>query len=130
MKWSENLDETRCSLFRLSIIDLSLRCFSTNVSKIRVKFVYGEIYNHIELRKEMESSGIKFSTSHSDTSITFEMSEYGNKFIEKVDCQFSVVLLNKITIQLLFKIAFGKALYYYFDEDNFIFSSNLNRFIL
>ena len=86
-----------------------------------------EKYNHIELRKEMESSGIKFSTSHSDTeTLLLGLSEYGNKFIEKVDGQFSVVLLNKNNNTItLFRDRLGqKPLYYYFDEDNFIFSSN------
>ena len=29
----------------------------------------GEIYNHAELREELESNGIKFQTSHSDTEV-------------------------------------------------------------
>jgi len=131
-KWSENsLDncKTLFSFHRLSIIDLSSEASQPMSSeKYNTEILFnGEIYNHIELRKEMELSGVKFSTSHSDTeTLLLGLSEYGNKFIEKLDGQFSVVLLNKNNNTLtLFRDRLGqKPLYYYFDEDNFIFSSN------
>ena len=31
----------------------------------------GEIYNNKELRKDLESRGVKFKTSHSDTEVVF-----------------------------------------------------------
>jgi len=131
-KWSKNSLENCNTLFsfhRLSIIDLSSEASQPMSSeKYNTEILFnGEVYNHIELRDEMESNGIKFSTSHSDTeTLLLGLSEYGNKFIEKVDGQFSVVLLNKINNTItLFRDRLGqKPLYYYFAEDNFIFSSN------
>ena len=131
-KWSENSlnnCKTLFSFHRLAIVDLSTEASQPMYSeKYNTEILFnGEIYNHIELRNEMESSGIKFSTSHSDTeTLLLGLSEYGNKFIEKLDGQFSVVLLNKNNNTLtLFRDRLGqKPLYYYYDEDNFIFSSN------
>lgn len=136
-KWSENsLDncKTVFSFHRLAIIDLSTEASQPMYSeKYNTEILFnGEIYNHIELRNEMESSEIKFSTSHSDTeTLLLGLSEYGNKFIEKVDGQFSVVLLNKNNNTItLFRDRLGqKPLYYYFDKDNFIFSSNFKSVI-
>ena len=93
----------------------------------------GEIYNHLELRKEMELDGIKFSTSHSDTeTLLLGLSEHGSKFIEKVDGQFSIVLLNKDlnTITLIRDRLGQKPLYYFIDRDNFIFSQILSLYCL
>ena len=40
----------------------------------------GEIYNHNELRKKIESKGIKFNTSHSDTEVLLNgLSHYGEE---------------------------------------------------
>ena len=131
-KWSENsLDnyKTLFSFHRLSIIDLSPEASQPMSSeKYNTEILFnGEIYNHLELRKEMELDGIKFSTSHSDTeTLLLGLSEHGSKFIEKVDGQFSIVLLNKNlnTITLIRDRLGQKPLYYFIDRDNFIFSSN------
>ena len=88
-KWSENsLDnyKTLFSFHRLSIIDLSPEASQPMSSeKYNTEILFnGEIYNHLELRKEMELDGIKFSTSHSDTeTLLLGLSEHGSKFIEK-----------------------------------------------
>lgn len=131
-RWSRNSLKNCKTLFsfhRLSIIDLSPEASQPMTSeKYNTQILFnGEIYNHIELRKEMESNGIEFSTSHSDTeTLLIGLSIYGNNFIEKVDGQFSIVLLNKNlnTITLIRDRLGQKPLYYSFDENNFIFSSN------
>lgn len=59
---------------RLSIIDLSPSAGQPMVSS-RTGFVLvfnGEIYNHHEIRRELENAGIRFRTDHSDTETLLE----------------------------------------------------------
>ena len=58
----------------------------------------GEIYNHRELRKELENSGIKFNSSHSDTeTLLMGLSSIGIDFIKKlmVSFQYFFMILQK-----------------------------------
>ena len=79
---------------RLSIVDLSTgdQPFDTGNSII----VYnGEVYNHIEIRKELEARGIRF-TSKSDTEVVARAYEfYGEKCLEKFNGQFGFLIWNK-----------------------------------
>ena len=82
---------------RLSILDLTDEAdqpMFSNETNDMIMF-NGEIYNHAELRKELESEGIKFKTSHSDTEVILKgLSTYGPKFIEKLNGQFAIFFLN------------------------------------
>ena len=87
----------------------------------------GEIYNHVYLRNELESQGVKFTTSHSDTeTLLLGLSLHGNKFLEKIEGQFSIAFLNKDknTLTLIRDRLGQKPLYYYLNKEELIFSSN------
>ena len=78
---------------RLSILDLADEADQPMFSDETNDMIMfnGEIYNHAELRKELESQGIKFKTSHSDTEVILKgLSTYGPKFIEKLNGQFAI----------------------------------------
>ena len=93
----------------------------------------GEIYNHSELREELEAEGLKFSTSHSDTEvILLGLSHHGLDFIDKIVGQFAIVFIDeeKQTINLIRDRLGQKPLFYRFTEDSFIFSSNLKSIVL
>ncbi len=87
---------------RLKIIDLSSggsQPFIDKEKKITLVF-NGEIYNYIELKNELENSGINFRSS-SDTEVLLKsFIHWGLKFIEKIRGMFSIVIfdnnLNKI----------------------------------
>ena len=82
---------------RLSILDLTDEADQPMYSDESTDLIMfnGEIYNHAELRKELESQGIKFKTSHSDTEVILKgLSTYGPKFIEKLNGQFAIFFLN------------------------------------
>ena len=98
---------------RLSIIDLSENAnqpMSSEEFKTTVLF-NGEIYNHKELRKELESKGVNFKSSHSDTEtlllgLSYFGVEYVNKFILFHD-SYDIVM-----------VALGLTLSEFFDELN------------
>lgn len=117
------------SFHRLSIIDLSENASQPMITKNGNSIIMfnGEIYNFRELRKEMEEAGIQFSTSHSDTEVLLlGIENYGTKFIDKVEGQFSVAFLNEKEERLtLIRDRLGqKPLYYSMNESELIFSSS------
>lgn len=122
------------SFHRLSIVDLSENASQPMASKrYNSEIMFnGEIYNHVFLRNELESQGIKFNTSHSDTeTLLAGLSVLGNKFLEKVEGQFSVAFLNKDdnTITLIRDRLGQKPLYYTLNKDELIFSSNFKSIL-
>ena len=88
----------------------------------------GEIYNHAELRKDLQNKGLKFYTSHSDTeTLLVGLSYYGIKFIDKLRGQFAIAFFDEKKSELsLIRDRLGqKPLYYFFDNENIHFGSSL-----
>tara|TARA_B110000003_G_scaffold202922_1_gene201625 strand:+ start:35480 stop:37282 length:1803 start_codon:yes stop_codon:yes gene_type:complete len=114
---------------RLSILDLSKGADQPMHSKISNNLLMfnGEIYNHLELRKDLESIGVTFKTNHSDTEVILNgISNYGLNFVEKLNGQFSIFFLdNKFNKAYLIRDRLGqKPLYYTLSSDKLLFSSN------
>ena len=81
------------SFRRLSIIDLTAGGEQPMLSEDgRFVIVFnGEIYNNKELRKDLESRGVKFKTSHSDTEVVLNgLDFHGLNFINQLRGQFSI----------------------------------------
>ena len=114
---------------RLSIIDLSEEADQPMHSKEydNILMFNGEIYNYQELRKELESGGVRFNTDHSDTEVILNgISKQGLSFIKKLNGQFAIFFLdNKENKAYLIRDRLGqKPLYYSLNNNNLIFSSN------
>ena len=81
---------------RLSIIDLNKRSnqpFSDNEEKHIIVY-NGEIYNYIELKKELEKEKYIFSTT-SDTEVLLKAYiHWGPNFLKKIKGMFSFVILK------------------------------------
>ena len=115
---------------RLSILDLSDEANQPMYSKeFKTLIMFnGEIFNHVELRKELSEKGLNFHTSHSDTeTILVGLSYFGIEFVNKLRGQFSIVFLDEKNSKLYFiRDRLGqKPLYYYFDNENLYFGSSL-----
>lgn len=112
---------------RLSIQDLSMAGHQPMYSADG-KFIIifnGEIYNHLELRKKLKE--IKFH-GHSDTeTIVNYMANFGIESIKDFNGIFGFSLLDIENQKLyLARDRFGvKPLYYYNQEDKFLFSSEM-----
>lgn len=88
---------------RLSIIDLTAAAAQPMYSAAdRSLIVFnGEIYNHKDLRKELESFGIRFRTD-SDTEVLLAAYEmWGVSFVERLNGIFAFVLYDKLSRKVI-----------------------------
>jgi asparagine synthase (glutamine-hydrolysing) len=112
---------------RLSIIDLSPNGHQpmTNEDQSLWLTYNGEIYNFQEIREELIKKGHLFSSNTDSEVIIHAYEEYGLKSLEKFNGMWAFCLYDKKKEELILsRDQFGiKPLYYYFDENRFIFSS-------
>ncbi len=111
---------------RLAIIDLSGQAAQPMHYAGRYSVIHnGEIYNYIELREELQKKGYSFRTE-SDTEVILAAYDcYKQECLQYFDGMFSFAIWDEKE-QTLFcaRDRFGeKPLYYYFDEEQFIFAS-------
>lgn len=114
---------------RLSIIDLSSNANQPFISECNnyVLVFNGEIYNYIELKKELQFK-YTFKTQ-SDTEVLLNSYiEWGEACLNKCNGMFSFAIWNKKDNTLFAaRDRFGvKPFYYFFDNQNFIFASEIN----
>lgn len=90
-------DDIQLGMRRLSIIDVETGGQPAfNEDKSLVVIFNGEIYNHIELRDELESQGHEFRSDHSDTEVIAHLYEqYGLDFPHKLNGMFAIALWDK-----------------------------------
>lgn len=112
---------------RLSIIDLS-DAGSQPMHRGDLTIVYnGEIYNYLELKRELESEGIAFGTS-TDTEVLLALYEkYGIRALHKLDGMFAFAIWdNQENELILARDRFGeKPLFYSFINGAFCFASEM-----
>ncbi len=118
---------------RLSIIDLESGHQPLSYENKRYWIIFnGEIYNHIELRRELIEKGYSFST-HSDTEVIIALySHYKEKAVQKLRGMFAFVIWDKLE-QTLFgaRDHFGiKPFFYYEKEDVTYFASEKKSILL
>lgn len=113
---------------RLSVLDLSNGTMPISNSDNSLWIVIdGEIFNHIELRKELESKNHKFKTQ-SDTEVVVHLyEEYGSEFVQKLNGQFAIAIWDKHKEELfLARDRVGiRPLYYSEVGETFVFASEI-----
>ena len=113
---------------RLSILDLSVHGNQPMFSKDRKHVIIfnGEIYNHLDLRKDLLSDVSFISTSDTET-LLYGLIKFGEKFLNKLNGIFAFSFFNLETNDFLIaRDHFGvKPLYYYLSEEEIYFSSEL-----
>jgi len=117
---------------RLSIIDLNTgkQPIANENDSIWIVF-NGEIYNHLEIRIQLEKKGHIFKTKTDTEAIVHAYEEYGENCVHKLNGMFAFAIWDSRK-QLLFiaRDRLGiKPLYYFFDQKKFVFGSELKSII-
>ena len=115
---------------RLKVIDLEsgAQPMTTQDEQLTVIF-NGEIYNHKELRKELENKGHKFQTNHSDTEVLLHgFREWGEELPGKLNGMWAFCIFDKKKNTIFIsRDRFGqKPLYYTQIREGLIFASELS----
>ncbi|MEO5931413.1 MAG: asparagine synthase (glutamine-hydrolyzing), partial [Candidatus Kapaibacterium sp.] len=118
---------------RLSIIDLSTaghQPMGTADSKIWIVF-NGEVYNHLEIRKDLELKGYKYKSKTDTETILYAYQEYGIEFISKLYGMFAIAIWDSRKEQLfLIRDRIGiKPLYYTSRNGAFFFASEIKAIL-
>jgi asparagine synthase (glutamine-hydrolysing) len=128
-RWNDNhiyLGHTR-----LSILDLSPRGhqpMSYQNQRFWITF-NGEIYNYLELQKELLELGHRF-TSQSDTEVLLAAySEWGKDCLEKLRGMFALAIWDNQNLFLARDRCGEKPLYYWYDDNTLYFASELKALV-
>lgn len=125
-------DNVALGFNRLSIIDLSggHQPMSTEDGAVTVVF-NGEIYNYLELRRELEGKGYHFRTRSDTETILYTWELYGERCVEHLRGMFGFVIWDSRQ-----KILFGardrlgiKPFYYFHDSSQFAFASEIKALL-
>jgi asparagine synthase (glutamine-hydrolysing) len=126
--WSNAQSTVHLGHRRLSIIDLSAKAAQPMGYANRYQIVYnGEIYNYIEIRTFLQNKGYHFLTQ-SDTEVIMAAYDYWKeKCLQQFDGMFAFAIWDEKEGKLFAaRDRFGeKPFYYYEDEGNFIFASEM-----
>ena len=115
---------------RLSIIDLSNAASQPMTYKHFSIVFNGEIYNYAEIKTVLLQKGHQFET-HSDTEVIIHAwEEWGGAMIDQFIGMFAFVVYDSLKKELTcYRDRAGvKPFYYYWNEDLFLFSSELKSF--
>jgi asparagine synthase (glutamine-hydrolysing) len=118
---------------RLSILDLTLNghqpMFSADGNYVII--FNGEIYNHLDIRKELLKEGIDFISESDTETLLNGYQVWGEKILDKLNGIFAFAVYNiKEKEIFIARDHFGvKPLYYYYKEDTFLFGSEIKSFL-
>jgi asparagine synthase (glutamine-hydrolysing) len=127
--WFNNNETLGLGHRRLSIIDLSIAGKQPMVYMGLTITFNGEIYNYIEIKKDLEKKGYKFSTE-TDTEVLLALYHLkGKDCLKDLDGMFSFAIWDEKKEELFCaRDRFGeKPFYYYNDTSQFIFGSEIKQ---
>lgn len=121
-------DNCTLAMRRLSIIDLNTgkQPLYSDCGRYLI-FFNGEIYNYLELKKELINEGCNFKTN-SDTEVVVNMYKYyGESMLSRLNGMFAFCIYHIPTKKFFFaRDRFGeKPFYYYTDNNKLVFSSEI-----
>lgn len=118
---------------RLSIIDLESGKQPMGNEDGSVQVVFnGEIYNFLELKKDLEAKGYRFRTRSDTETIVYGYEEWGEDFVQKLRGMFAIALWDSRNQKLLLiRDRIGKKpVYYYLGRDRILFASEIKALLM
>jgi asparagine synthase (glutamine-hydrolysing) len=113
---------------RLAIVDPHPRSAQPMHLNDRYVLVFnGEIYNHAELRKNLQKQGITFQTENDAEVLLQLFSLHGRSCLEQLDGMFAFAIWDRQTKSLFAaRDRFGeKPFYFHYNEDRLLFASEM-----
>ena len=134
-KWISSTKNIGFGHTRLSILDLTSSANQPFVDKTKnyVITFNGEIYNFKEIKQILLSKGYSFKTKNSDTEVLLlSYVEWGLKCVDRFRGMFAFAIWDNIKKKVfLVRDRVGvKPLYYKFDSEKLIFSSEIKAILL
>jgi len=125
--------DRRCDVLlgsrRLSIIDTSPAGRQPMTNEERDVFVVfnGEIYNYLELRRDLQAQGHRFSSDSDTEVIVHAYEEWGPSCVKRFNGMWAFALWDQRRHRLFCsRDRFGaKPFYYFIDDDVFVFASEI-----
>ncbi|MBK8522099.1 MAG: asparagine synthase (glutamine-hydrolyzing) [Chitinophagaceae bacterium] len=127
-QWSNASNTVHLGHRRLAIVDLSNQAAQPMSFANRYQVVYnGELYNYIEIRSVLQNKGYHFSTQSDTEVILAAYDHWKEKCLQQFDGMFAFAIWDEKDEKLFAaRDRFGeKPFYYYEDEGNFIFASEM-----
>jgi len=124
--------KVQLGMVRLSIIDLSGGHQPISNEDDTVWAIFnGEIFNYIELRKDLEKKGHSFKTASDTETIVHAYEEYGPEFAHKLNGMFTIALWDTRSQTLrLYRDRFGvKPLFYSASGNRLVFGSEIKALL-
>jgi asparagine synthase (glutamine-hydrolysing) len=112
---------------RLSILDLSNHGHQPMSYENFVMVYNGEVYNFKEIQNELVELGYSFDSQTDSEVILKAYHKWGIKAVDKFIGMFAIAIYDKDlkTVTLIRDRVGVKPLYYYFDDNDFVFASEL-----
>ncbi len=121
------LAHTRLSIIDLESGDQPLVSHDGNMALA----ANGEVYNYLELRKELLKKGCRFKTRSDSETIIHAYAAYGIQFVERLHGMFAFALLDGASKKLLLaRDRLGiKPLFYTYTSESFAFASEIKALL-
>ncbi len=93
-----------------------------------VAILNGEIYNHLELRRELQQKGHRFTTESDTETLVHLYEEFGYSFVSQLQGMFAFAIYDRHNHHLLLaRDRLGqKPLFYFMSNDTLVFASELS----
>ncbi len=128
--WHDEAAGVRLGHRRLSIVDIGGGHQPMWTADGALGIVFnGEIYNHLDLRRELVALGHRFQSDHSDTEVLLHgYREWGPAFVSRLNGMWAFALYDRANRRLFCsRDRFGKKPFYWFlREGTFAFASELS----
>ncbi|RKX54554.1 MAG: asparagine synthetase B, partial [Thermotoga sp.] len=118
---------------RLSIIDLSKAGHQPMADKDKSLWIVynGEVYNFLEIRRELERIGYRFKSNSDAEVILYSYKEWGERCVDRFNGMWAFAIWDKKRKELFCsRDRFGiKPFYYFFDGKTFAFASEIKSLL-
>ena len=103
-----------------------------NEDETVVAILNGEIYNHLELRRELEKKSHRFTTESDTETLVHLYEEFGDSFVSHLQGMFAFTIYDRRNRRLLLaRDRFGqKPLFYFMSNNMLVFASELSGLLV